>query len=399
MALDLTPDEKETLEELRRSWRDDMRAETRAEVEPLKKQLLLIQQRTSRPPGSIVDPTTLDAVPTLSHQLLCDSSYQAFCKSVLTRGSSFGTELRLSMNRKAGTPVSGISPTEYLPQRIWGQAQFPLRLREIMPVMPVSSGSIEYTMESSYTPSAAVVPETTLKPAMAITFAEATAKCATIASFVKVSKQSLADVALMNQWLNVRLGYSVNLKEEDIIINGDSANSIQGLLALATAASYTPVTGDTGMDVIAHAIGQLQGKGYAVDGVIVNAADYTLMRLLKTTIGSYIFMGDGGKGPDDENIWEGTPLMWQVPMVISPSMPVGQFVVGAFAQSTMLFSREVLTVEIAFQNEDDFLRNLVCLRGELRSGVAVPVPSGVLKGTLPAGSLAAANHAPAAVKK
>jgi hypothetical protein len=32
--------------------------------------------------------------------------------------------------------------------------------------------------------------------------------------------------------------------------------------------------------------------------------------------------------------------------------------------------------------------------GELRSGLAVPVPAGVLKGTLPAGSLAAANHAP-----
>ena len=76
-------------------------------------------------------------------------------------------------------------------------------------------------------------------------------------------------------------------------------------------------------------------------------------------------------------------------MVISPSMPVGQFVVGAFAQSTILFSREVLTMEIAFQNEDIFLKNLVCLRGKLRSGLAVPVPAGVLKGTLPAGSLMA----------
>jgi hypothetical protein len=52
------------------------------------------------------------------------------------------------------------------------------------------------------------------------------------------------------------------------------------------------------------------------------------MRLLKATIGSYIFMGDGGIGPDDETIWEKTPLVWQVPMVINPSMPVGQFVVG-----------------------------------------------------------------------
>jgi hypothetical protein len=104
------------------------------------------------------------------------------------------------------------------------------------------------------------------------------------------------------------------------------------------------------MDMIAHAIGQLMGNGYAVDGVILNAADYTSMRLLKTSIGSYIFMGEGGAGPDDETIWEKTPLVWQVPMVVSPSMPQGQFIVTAFAQFTILFSRE-------FQNEDDFIRN------------------------------------------
>jgi hypothetical protein len=76
-------------------------------------------------------------------------------------------------------------------------------------------------------------------------------------------------------------------------------------------------------------------------------------------------------------------------------MPAGQFLIGAFTQSTILFSREVLAIEIAFQNEDDFIRNLVCLRGELRSGRAVPVPAGVLLGTLPAGSLMQAPHAPA----
>lgn len=40
-----------------------------------------------------------------------------------------------------------------------------------------------------------------------------------------------------------------------------------------------------------------------------------------------------------------------------------------------------------------FVRNLVCMGGELRSGFAVPVPAGVLKGTLPAGSLTQAANA------
>jgi hypothetical protein len=56
-------------------------------------------------------------------------------------------------------------------------------------------------------------------------------------------------------------------------------------------------------------------------------------------------------------------------------------------QSTALFDRQTVAVEIAFQNEDDFVRNLACLRGELRSGLAMPVPSGVLLGTLPTGTV------------
>ncbi len=105
----------------------------------------------------------------------------------------------------------------------------------------------------------------------------------------------------MSAWLNTRLGYSVNLKEEDVIINGDAANSVQGLSALASPFTYTPATSDNGMDVLARAAGALMGKGYSVDGVLLNAQDYTDLRLLKSTVGTYLFVGDAGKGPDDEN--------------------------------------------------------------------------------------------------
>jgi HK97 family phage major capsid protein len=232
------------------------------------------------------------------------------------------------------------------------------------------------------------VAEGALKPVLAATYAEATSKIFTVAVTIKVSKQSFMDVPLLNPWLDVRLSYSCNLREESVFLNGDATSNTQGLLQVAPAFSYTPTASDNGMDVVARAIGQLMAQGYAVDGVVLNPNDYTAMRLLKSTIGSYIFMGSGGTGPDDENIWEATPLIWQVPLVLSPVMPQGTFLVGAFAQAAQIFSREVLNVQIAFQNEDDFVRNLIALRAELRSGLAIPVPAGLLQGTLPAGSLA-----------
>jgi len=100
-------------------------------------------------------------------------------------------------------------------------------------------------------------------------------------------------------------------------------------------------------------------------------------------------------------VWE-APTLWKVPLIVSPALAAGTFYVGDFRQSALIFTRELLTVEIAFQNEDDFIRNLACLRGELRSSLAVPVPAGILRGSfgalLPLAAAAPANAAHAAKK-
>jgi HK97 family phage major capsid protein len=382
--------------ELVNEMRRNVREEFDARVQPLRQQVQTLMQRSSRPPGAGKERIPLDATFALSRQLSDDAAFQGWLASQKTHHSAFAAELKMpAFSRKAGTPISGISPTEHV-DRIWGAPAFPLRLRTLLPQVPVTSGTIEYTQETSFTPSAALVAETVLKPQMAAACAEAIAKCATIAQYVKITVQSLSDTPLLSTWLDSRLTYAVSLKEESVILNGDATATpaIQGLMNVAPVFSYTPATGDTGMDVIAHAIGQLMGAGYPVDGVVLNSADYTAMRLLKTTIGSYIFMGTAATGPDDETLAESTPLIWQVPTVISPSMPAGQFLVGSFALSTVLFVRDVMNVQIAFQNEDDFVRNLVTMRGELRSGLAIPLPGGLLRGTLPAGSLAQAGNGP-----
>ena len=187
----LTSEDQQIIDQLRRNWRD--------EIDPIKKQVQSLIQRSSRPPGVGLERGALDLSTSLGQQLAHNTGFQAFVKSAIGFNSSFLAELRLPPNRKAAAPVSGLSPTEYFPSRLFGPAMFPLRLREILPIVPVTSGVIEYTQETSFTPSAAVVPETQLKPPLAITFTEALAKCSTIAQFVKVSRQSLMDVAQMQK--------------------------------------------------------------------------------------------------------------------------------------------------------------------------------------------------------
>jgi hypothetical protein len=77
-------------------------------------------------------------------------------------------------------------------------------------------------------------------------------------------------------------------------------------------------------------------------------------------------------GDSDSEI--GISSMWSIPVVRSVNMPVGQYLVGSFQLSTILFMRAALVLQIAFQNEDDFVRNLMAFRAEERCALAVLLP-------------------------
>jgi len=131
MSVPITAEDRELVEMLR----TQVREEFDSRVGPLQKQMATLMQRSSRPPGAVLEQIALTE-PSLGAQLAVDVGFQSFTRSVLTSHSHYATELRLPPSRK-GTPVTGVTPTEYLPQRIWGQPAFPLRLHDLMPVLSV----------------------------------------------------------------------------------------------------------------------------------------------------------------------------------------------------------------------------------------------------------------------
>jgi hypothetical protein len=93
------------------------------------------------------------------------------------------------------------------------------------------------------------------------------------------------------------------------------------LLALATPLdpASAPGTGATSLDYIGATIGQLQAAGYTPDGVVISGTDPNKMRLLKNSYRDYIWAS-----PDSAL---GVASVWSVPVVVSPKMPAGQFLV------------------------------------------------------------------------
>jgi HK97 family phage major capsid protein len=186
------------------------------------------------------------------------------------------------------------------------------------------------------------------------------------------------------------LSYAVLLREEQYMLNDPA----EGLLALASSLdpTFAPAAGATQLDLVGSAISQLESLGYVPDAVIMNGQDINKARLLKNTFGGYVWAD-----PDSP---VGTSAMWTVPIIRSPNIAAGTFIVAALMQSAILFTREVLTLMIAFQNEDDFVRNLCTLRGEERVALSVLLPQGIVKGsfsgtaaTAGAPAMATAQHA------
>jgi HK97 family phage major capsid protein len=143
--------------------------------------------------------------------------------------------------------------------------------------------------------------------------------------------------------------------------------------AVALDPAFDPGTGATQLDTIAAAISQLAAQGFVADGIVLSAVDASKIRLLKDSTGGYIWAS-----PDATS---GVASMWSVPAIVSPSMAPGSWLVGAFQQSVLLFARQLLVVEISYQDQDDFVRNLATLRAEERIAVGVPVPAGLVTGT------------------
>lgn len=296
---------------------------------------------------------------------------------------------RIIERKAANTITESGSGMVILPQRVgfFMPPQLPVVMRDLLDVVALTgTNAVEYVIENWNYAADYQINEGDRKAQGDVTYTDATATVRTIAWFVKVSRQMLSDVPYVASTIDQRLLYGIAKKEDYELLWGDgSAGHIKGVMPQATA--YTAAAGTTRIDEIAGAIATLNNTGYAVSAVVLNPMDWSQMMLAKATGTGMYLLG----GP---LITEPTRL-WGVQIVPSVAMTAGQYLVGAFPGNAAIFDRETATVEISFENEDDFVRNLATIRAEERLTLAVFVPAAFLKGTFKAPAPNIENEAPA----
>jgi HK97 family phage major capsid protein len=251
-----------------------------------------------------------------------------------------------------------------------------LFIRDLLSWGRTSSNSIEYVRETGFTNNANVVSEnpTNPKPESDITFELDTDPVATIAHWVRASRQVLSDAAMLASYIDGRLRYGLKLKEEAQLLKGSGVGlNLNGIYTQATTYVNPGVTvqAETAIDRLRLALLQVTLAEFDADGIVLSPIDWAAIELTKTTDNAYLFATPRGLA---------TPGLWGRPVVPTKAMDASDFLVGAFQQGAQGWDREDVSVTVSTEDRDNFVKNMVTILCEERVGLSVYRPESFVKG-------------------
>ena len=289
-------------------------------------------------------------------------------------------DFRMSVQASVGSGSSSAGDL-IVPDRIPGihaPALRRLTIRDLIAWGRTTSNSIEYARELVFTNNADVVSENPSagKPESDITFEADSANIVTIAHWIHASKQVIADVPMLQSYIDGRLRYGLKFKEEAQLLKGSGVGlNINGIYTQASAYVNPGVVvqAESRIDRLRLALLQVELAEYWADGIVISPLDWAAIELTKTQDNAYLFAN-----PRAQNL----PGLWGRNVVPTQAMDAGDFLVGAFGGGLAVqgWDREDVTVAISEHDRDNFIKNMLTIRCEERVGLTVYRPQAFVKG-------------------
>jgi HK97 family phage major capsid protein len=304
----------------------------------------------------------------LGARLVESDAYKAM--SGPKRPSGFGT-MRFSWDVdadpreavKATFTTSAATFTEYDRQPgivVLGQQK--LTVAALLAQGETTMNTIRYPQEDTYTNAATTVSEGGAKPEASWDTSEQDAPVRKIAVVSKITEEMWDDFPVIRDYIDGRMRFMVEQQEEAQLLTGDgNAPNLLGLLNVSGI--QTQATGtDNNADAIYKALTKVRTVGFfEPDAVVVHPNNWTPIRLMKTTTGEYVWGAPSEMGPE---------RIWGKQTDVTTGITANTGAVGAFKLGGQIFYRMGLRMEATNSNEDDFKKNLIAIRMELRAAVA-----------------------------
>lgn len=295
-----------------------------------------------------------------------------------SRGMS-GVSSNIPLDLKA---VSGnaslrtVFSTQYVPE-IKSDPQRPNHVRDLVPVYATQEQAIKWARETSLQVGAAMVKEGLLKPESGISFDTVITFISTLATWIRIPRQLLADVTPLASYIQDRLTRALKVVEDYQILYGDgNGENILGIFNTPGVQTYSwssGVHGDTQIDAIRRAMTLAELAFYPVDGIVMNPIDWERIETTKSTTNLYVFV----------NVQQGSsPTLWGAKVVTTTAISQGTVLLGAFGTACALWDREEINCRLGDQDRDNMVTNMVTMLIEERLGFSLFLPKAMIVVTL-----------------
>ena len=279
----------------------------------------------------------------------------ATSEDILTKGVKF--EIKASL-----TP-SGVVAPDQMPG-IYGYANKKVSVRNLMSIGSTTSNAVNYVSELSWTSFSGTTLEGQKRPESGFVLKGELAPVKTIGTFLKVSKEQLADVAGITSYITNRAPAKLKEVEDAHILGLLRAKAPQFTGTTLTMGSVATVNE---YDVLRTGINMVELANGTASAILIHPSDKTRLELAKDTTGQYIFQ-------------YGNMSVAGVPVVSSNIIEEGKFLIGDYKLGAELIEREGLSINFYNQNATDVEDGLVTIGLEERIAVTVNNPATFVQG-------------------
>jgi HK97 family phage major capsid protein len=361
----------------------DGQAEMKAMIDKVEEKLVAIELESKR---------LRDNAPTERK-----SMGQIFTSNAIYEGmksANRGSDAPVSIERKDITSLTASAGALIRPDRdpeVYRNPSRPIRIRDLIGSLPLSSNSIEIMRQNVFTNNAG--PQGTVaglgggefvaKNQSEITWELITATVKTIAHWLPASRQVLSDAPLLAGLIDVELAYGLQLESDSQLLLGDgTGQNLTGIMVDAGISNIAKLpAGTAAADIPAAMITHIRKalttiqtfEYYNANGVIVNPLDWERLETAKATDGHYLMIQFPTEGASER--------IWRMPVVVTNAMPVNSFVLGDFTMGAKIYDRESIEIRVSESHADYFVKNGVAILAEERYAFSINRPKAMCKGS------------------
>lgn len=296
---------------------------------------------------------------------------------ISSRGEAVGMNFKAvgDMNLTANIGSGWASSIAGLSNTILTDPFRPIHLRDLLRTSTIEqNGVFKFAKKTGGEGAPAVQTEGSSKAQVDYDFTISEVTPKTIAAYSKISKQMLSRLTWLQSFVSTQMVNDLLNVEDTLLYDYAGTGAFAGLYE--SASTYTPsgtvVTASNRWDKIANAIAQLKALRFAPSAILVNPIDEMELLINK----------ESGAGYSHPSLLSGQRIsVAGVPIIATDIVTANTFMVADFNKAAELLFEDNIMTEFAYEDGDNFTKNLVTVRVEESIALPIYFANGMLKGS------------------